>query len=441
MAPRVAPAVPRVLALLLLPCVAHAQLTVELRGPDNLRAGDTAEILVIVRGASRHPLLVTPRSEGTAVEVVRGRLLRADALDPNADALELRVPIVARAPGTAVVRVRASGYACHERCRAIEAEASLVLRVAPNDAKRGRKQDARSSSLSWARLEGAEACMGSAALARAIEAALGRAVFVSASEAELAVEGRVERTATGFRAVFHVTDAEGHDLGERVLESEAQDCAELDRLAVTTLALTIDPLIARREIDREIVVEERIVREVEERVVQGPRWRVEIDGALAGVLGLLPAPTIGGLLTVTLEPPGFVPISLEGALIPFSRAEPSAGHADFLHLHAGLSICPLAVEGERLALHACAGADAGAVLVIGGTLSVPERERLIGQAHLVVRGYWRVAEPLVLRIGLHLLVPFRHDAFRYLDGMGALQAFYSPDPIAGLLDLGLGLRF
>ena len=40
-----------------------------------------------------------------------------------------------------------------------------------------------------------------------------------------------------------------------------------------------------------------------------------------------------------------------------------------------------------------------------------------------------------------LLVPFRHDAFTYPDGAGNTQQIYAPEPIAGMLDVGIGLHF
>src|SRR5690606_25728201 len=113
----------------------------------------------------------------------------------------------------------------------------------------------------------------------------------------------------------------------------------------------------------------------------GPRWRAQIDAALVGALGLLPEPALGGLATLLVEPPGFVPVLAEGALFPFSRAEGGGRHADFLHVHAGLAICPLAVRERGLALHGCVGADGGAVVVLGGDAALDERERVIGQGH------------------------------------------------------------
>lgn len=106
-------------------------VTVALEPPGELTEGDRAEVVaaVTIDPPNDLPLLVTPSSEGAAVEVVRGRLLRADAEDPDARPLRFRIPIVARGSGTAVLRVRAAGWVCEERCREATGEASVALRV------------------------------------------------------------------------------------------------------------------------------------------------------------------------------------------------------------------------------------------------------------------------------------------------------------------------
>ena len=104
---------------------------VRLMPPERLRVGDRTEVIVEgrVRPAGRAPLMLTPASEGQALEVVRGRMLRADAVDPAAEVLRFRVPVVARAVGTSVLRVRVRAYTCRARCRLVESTESAILRV------------------------------------------------------------------------------------------------------------------------------------------------------------------------------------------------------------------------------------------------------------------------------------------------------------------------
>ena len=443
-------------------------LSVELTAPEGIAVGDRAELIARVQNSGGLPILITPHSEGTAIEVVRGRLMRADAREPSAQVLEFHIPVVARQAGTAVIRVRAAGYACPGRCRSVQAETSMVVRVAGRTAPSAeKKQVARSSSLSWVRLEGAERCVASAALAQAVERRLDRDVFVSAADASLAVEGRIERRQGGWRAVIHIVDADGASLGERTLESHEPTCDQLGELAAVTIALMIDPLTApptpSEETpgpDRDPPVEpppephnpEPPNPEPENPepdpphlpspappAPEDPSWMVDIQVGLGGSLGLLPTPMIGGLSTVIVHPPGFIPILIEAALFPFSRAEASSGHADLLHAHAGVQLCPLWFREGRFAAQGCLGVDAGAVLVIGGDLNVESSERVIGQAQAVIRGDYRIVGPLTLHASVHLIVPFRHDAFAASIG-GVRTEFYQPEPIAGMVDLGIGIH-
>lgn len=107
---------------------------VSIEPPARVVLGDRAEIdaIVVVSAGAGRPLLVTPTSEGPAIELVRGRLTRADADDPDLRALRFGIPFVARTVGTSVVRVRVDAFACGgERCRAIQVEASLPIEVLP----------------------------------------------------------------------------------------------------------------------------------------------------------------------------------------------------------------------------------------------------------------------------------------------------------------------
>ena len=92
-------------------------------------AHHSVELEVSLAPGQGAPLLVTPTIEGSAVEVVRGRLLRSDAVDPQASPLRFRLPIVANSPGTSVLRVEVRGFACAQRCQPVQGSASLVLRV------------------------------------------------------------------------------------------------------------------------------------------------------------------------------------------------------------------------------------------------------------------------------------------------------------------------
>lgn len=107
------------------------RIDVHLVAPERLTPGDRAAIIaeVTVTPRSGSPLLLTPTNEGASVEVVRGRLVRADAVDPEASPLRFEIPVVAKSAGTSILRVRILTYVCEARCRAIEATGQIVLEV------------------------------------------------------------------------------------------------------------------------------------------------------------------------------------------------------------------------------------------------------------------------------------------------------------------------
>jgi hypothetical protein len=123
-----------VLALLGCAALARAQeprLRVEIQGENTLEHAAHLGVPVVVQlpAAANAPLLLTPRVEGSAVEVVRGRLSRSDAKALDATHLRFDVPVVARSEGTAILRVDVSTYVCEPRCVPVSASDSRVLHV------------------------------------------------------------------------------------------------------------------------------------------------------------------------------------------------------------------------------------------------------------------------------------------------------------------------
>ena len=98
-----------------------------------LRAGDRATLVVRLDlpADAADPVLVTPASEGSALEVVRGRFVRLDAADPKAKTLRFEVPVVARAAGTAIFRAHVLFYRCEKTCTAVEQVAQAQIEIAP----------------------------------------------------------------------------------------------------------------------------------------------------------------------------------------------------------------------------------------------------------------------------------------------------------------------
>jgi hypothetical protein len=332
----------------------------------------------------------------------------------------------------------------------------------------------RTSSLSWVRLDGAETCIAGPDLARAVEARLARSVFVATPTAEIVVEGRAERVGVGaaarWRAVLHITDTSGALVGDRIVESGAASCDELGRIAAVAIALMIDPVTAPRSdtpppdvtppdtppsdtpppdvtspdttppdtAPPDVTPPDTTPPEETPPAPPASGWRFEVDVALLAALGVVPGLGLGGQSTFVIVPPGFVPLIVEGTLIPFARSESAGARVDFLRVVGGVQICPLALRGARVALRGCVGADIGAMFVLDASVALREREKVLVNGHLAVVGTWRAAGPFLLRAGLHLLVPFRGVAFTRED-TGA--EVYAPGIVAGMVDLGVGVEF
>ena len=84
--------------------------------------------------ADEAPWIATAIADGNALEVVRPRQTRLDAVDPAAADPVLRFPVVARAAGDAVVRVTASTFVCRvraraRRCRAVTSTSRTTVAV------------------------------------------------------------------------------------------------------------------------------------------------------------------------------------------------------------------------------------------------------------------------------------------------------------------------
>jgi hypothetical protein len=110
---------------------ADSLVVMRIAAPEGLAPGMRATVDVFVRppGGPEQPLLLTPTSEGEAVHVVRGRLLRLDARRTAQGELHFQVPIEARSAGTAVLRFALLAYRCEQRCTALRLSETVTVEV------------------------------------------------------------------------------------------------------------------------------------------------------------------------------------------------------------------------------------------------------------------------------------------------------------------------
>ena len=320
----------------------------------------------------------------------------------------------------------------------------------------------KTASLSWTRLEGAQGCIGTRDLAQAVETLLGHPVFVSASQAEVSIEGRAEpQSAGGYRATITVSSKSGQPLGTRELASEKGDCRALDEQVALAVALIIDPEAAlapktAKEPERPRSGGEAEPRVIEKRVpvyvpvrVEGPAppprpsWRGDVFAAAAVGSGTLPDPSFAAVVGASLDPPWLLPLeTVISVVAPQHASAPRSARVSFFVAHAGLFACPLAKRGEVFAARVCGGGEAGVITAVGEGFDsdgagVRAQLAVAARARLSVK----VAGPFALAAAVAGSVPLRRERFVYRDPSGAAVELFRVPAVAARGELGLELRF
>jgi hypothetical protein len=360
----------------------------------------------------------------------------------------------------------------------------------------------RTSSLSWVRLPGAEGCIPTQTLAERVEQRVGRQVFVSASQADLSLEGHVERAADGsaFVATLAVSDREGRVLGKRVLRAPGNDCSALDPALVLVIAIGLDPdaaLPATRDASKQLssdtqallsqlqlpkldehalrdlaVPDPEAVRAEEERAREAakraeaeraarerarkhprptggnasPSVRVGLALGIDGELGVLADPALGASLRSAFGFGAFWPIelSLTGLLPEDEPGERTTGHGKLTFAAAGLALCTPDNRGRSFELFACLGARAGFLRAAGSgfasslNATSPWLEPAL-QAGPRLRFGADHRWALELRAGVG--IPVIRDTYVYLDEQGQRSPLHRASAIIGRLELAAGVSF
>jgi len=303
---------------------------------------------------------------------------------------------------------------------------------------------ARTSSLSWVRLPGAEGCIGSRALAVAVERRLHREVFVPPARAAVAFEGRVERTAApeGFRAVITVSNEAGVVLGTREMRSGAPSCRAMDDDLALVVAVMIDPDAALgppqplAPAPAPVAPPPAWEGALPKAGPAPPSWRVSLQAGGAAMLGLMPRTSAGVLLRSHVEPPRFWAFEVGGVIFPSVEATQGTVSAGFQIAEGFVSACPLTVRALGAALSACAGVQVGSIRALGTGL---QAEQALFNVAVEGRVHRRLWGPLVAGVGLGLVAPVLRARFSYPAQGGA--ELFSMAPVAGAVDLSLGVEF
>jgi hypothetical protein len=327
---------------------------------------------------------------------------------------------------------------------------ALTSTVAP--ARAADRAASRTSSLSWIRLAGAEPCVSTQDLARDVEQRLGHPIFVSASEAEVSVEGHIEHEpgAGGPRwhAVLVLRDAHGASLGTRELRRDDASCDAMRAPLALVIAIMIDPDAALAEhppappaaTPPQTIVVERpvpVIVRVPEPPPPRPAWLLDAGASLIGSVGLLPGPGIGLFGGGILVPPRqFFGAEVYGAAWLDQSVAAGTGTSTFWFGYVGGGFCPLVLHGRRFAGFGCASGQLG-YLASYGPSPTPNQTQVHLAAALEMRGTVRIAGPFTARAGAMLVVPLVRNQFVYGDD----APLFRMAAVAATADLGLGVAF
>ena len=332
------------------------------------------------------------------------------------------------------------------------AAASMLAAAHEAHAEEGK----RTSSLAWVRLEGAESCIAGAALAQRVEGRLKRKVFVSASDADISVEGSIgpsPKSAPGFRALLRVTSRDGKVLGSREVETRGAHCDAIDEKLSLIVSLLIDPDAGNEEEaegtplpppandapPRERVV---IVHDVAPAAPPDERWSFELTVAATALVGLQPGVGVGIAPSFVLHPPRFWAVLVGGGIAASSSTDPVQGASAEASLTDGvLALCPLDTTQGRFEALSCAGALVGALRSRGvGFDTTSSSSSLVAGPLAMGRVRLSLAGPLVAYLAAELVVPVAHAEVGYRTAAGEGTLFRT-SAVAGIGELGIGAKF
>lgn len=241
-------------------------------------------------------------------------------------------------------------------------------------------------------------CIDPRALAERVEQLTGP-VFVSPSEADMSIEGHIERRPKGgLRARIAVTRSTGAQAGDRELEFAGTNCRDFDDTLTFVIALTIDPDLDLESVQRALgpmdtEPEQALLQELEAT----SRSAAHAEDPLATSTGLdpeapKPLPAVPQPETPAKRNPRFrvggsvfiagreLPRTSLGAALGFAwlareflsvswwtRSAPALGELALqgdrslraLALSTSLLVCPRIVRVERLVLTLCVGPEIG----------------------------------------------------------------------------------
>lgn len=311
-------------------------------------------------------------------------------------------------------------------------------------------------------MPGADACVSTQALARAVEERLARKVFVSAAEADVSVEGRIEKRKDGhWHAFVTLRDAKGATLGTRDLKSETRDasCETMNEPLALVIAVMIDPDAAMRKKPEPAPPPTPSTTQepppppppaappppppppTQEPPKPDP-WRFEGGGVVTVAGGMTPSTAAGGGVEGMISIPG-IPIGLRGfgnVFLPTTASKDGA-IANYDLLYVGSALCPT-LRGT-VNLMACVGGHLGGVRPRAQTKDRGISEDLMPIWNVMLEARIRIpiVAPLAVFGGIGGGIPLLRPTSEFRRTTGETTTLYELGSAVVTATLGIGFFF
>jgi len=314
-------------------------------------------------------------------------------------------------------------------------------------------------------MPGSESCIATQALARSVEERLGRRVFVSAAEADVSVEGRIEkRGAGGWHSVITIRDGKGALLGTRELDRPEGACTTMNEPLALVIAVMIDPEAklssgssppplppptpAPAPAPAPVVTHTDVPTDLDltPRPKPPEPWRFQGDAVGTVTSGVAPTVDAGGSIAGTLFLPRGIPIGLRGygSLFLPTKAEQDGARASFDLFYLGSAICPT-MRRPAVTLMLCFGGHLGVLRSHPETQgrNIEDKTEVIWNAVSEGRITVPLFAPLALTGGISAVLPLLRPTFGYTrsDAASTPANLHKVSSFAVAADAGIGFFF
>jgi hypothetical protein len=325
------------------------------------------------------------------------------------------------------------------------AAVALAGLVLASPARADPSHAAATSSLAWVRSEGAESCIAGKELADAVEHILGRRIFVSASAADVSIEGHIDKMQQGFKATLRISDDHGALLGVREVQSQGADCQAIEQPLAFVIAVLIDPDAAAHAAPPISPPQpEAPAPAPPPAPPPSPRWAIAPRLGLSMAFGELPSVAWGATAALRLGPDALGVELLGSFFLPQDAAVPGTSQASvhFTWAYAGAVLCPTLARVAPVSFVACAGA-------LGGVLTATPRglaneqgsTNFVAVATLRAGVEWRITPALFAAASGSLDVPFQRPVWTDTTAGGSPSPLFQPSAVGAGAEIAIGLRF